>query len=190
MENGLKGIYFVGLGFSMHANEINAKNTLFNHAPDKTAENFNNILRLGFDAVNARGFNRADFMTRSWLEKVWRSVAMRVFKYTPVSKIKQKKINKYLYTKEEKNENIFPTLLPNWDRSPRSGRKARLYYESTPEVFEQQIRQVLQLIQDKPYEHRIVFLQSWNEWAEGNYVEPDLVYGHGYLDALKRQLMQ
>ena len=187
-ENGLKGIYFVGLGFSMMASEINTKNTLSNNAPDKAAENFGKILQMGFDAVNARGYNRADFMTRSWAEKVWRSVAMRVFKYTPVSKIKQKEINKYLYSQEERRENIFPTLLPNWDRSPRSGRKARIYYESTPEVFEQQIKQVLQLIQDKPYEHRIVFLQSWNEWAEGNYVEPDLVYGHGYLDVLKKCL--
>ena len=189
-ENGLKGIYFVGLGFSMRQEESNVKTTLLNKVPDKAAENFQKILDMGFDAVNARGYNRADFMTRSWFEKVWRSVMMRVFHYTPVSKIKQKEINKYLFCKEEKQENIFPTLLPNWDRSPRSGIKARIYYESTPEVFGQQIQQVLHLIEHKPLEHRIVFLQSWNEWAEGNYVEPDMDYGHGYLNALKKCLLQ
>lgn len=189
-ENGLKGIYFVGLGFSMRQEESNVKTTLLNKVPDKAAENFQKILDMGFDAVNARGYNRADFMTRSWFEKVWRSVMMRVFHYTPVSKIKQKEINKYLFCKEEKQENIFPTLLPNWDRSPRSGIKARIYYESTPEVFGQQIQQVLHLIEHKPLEHRIVFLQSWNEWAEGNYVEPDMDYGHGYLNALKKYLLQ
>ncbi len=188
-ENGLKGIYFVGLGFSMRQEESNVKTTLFNNAPDKAAENFKKIFDLGYDAVNARGYNRADFMSRSWIEKIWRSVVMRVFHYTPVSKIKQKEINKYLFCKEEKQENIFPTLLPNWDRSPRSGIKARIYYESTPKVFEEQIQQVLKLVEDKPLEHRIVFLQSWNEWAEGNYIEPDLDYGHGYLDALKNQLI-
>ena len=32
-------------------------------------------------------------------------------------------------------------------------------------------------------------LRSWNEWGEGNYVEPDLTYGHGFLDALKQTLL-
>ena len=79
--------------------------------------------------------------------------------------------------------------MPNWDRTPRSGRKARIYTNSTPEVFGEQIDQVLDLIKDKEPEHKIVFLMSWNEWAEGNYVEPDMKYGHGYLDVLKNRLL-
>ena len=43
----------------------------------------------------------------------------------------------------------------------------------------------LKVIEKKTYEHRILFLRSWNEWGEGNYVEPDLKYGHGFLDAIK-----
>jgi hypothetical protein len=42
------------------------------------------------------------------------------------------------------------------------------------------------LLSDKEDEHKITFLMSWNEWAEGNYVEPDLKYGHGFLDVLKK----
>ena len=41
---------------------------------------------------------------------------------------------------------------------------------------------------DKPVEHRVVFLKSWNEWAEGNYMEPDLRCGRGYLEALQEAL--
>ena len=37
-------------------------------------------------------------------------------------------------------------------------------------------------------EDRIVFLKSWNEWAEGNYMEPDLKFGKGYLKALKEAI--
>ena len=80
--------------------------------------------------------------------------------------------------------------MPNWDRSPRSGAKARIYTNSTPEVFGEQIEQVLDLIKEKKDEHKLVFLMSWNEWAEGNYVEPDMQYGHGYLDILREKLVE
>ena len=40
-------------------------------------------------------------------------------------------------------------------------------------------------VRQKQEEHRIIFLKSWNEWGEGNYMEPDLKFGHQYLDAFK-----
>ena len=40
-------------------------------------------------------------------------------------------------------------------------------------------------MKEKPKENQICFLKSWNEWAEGNYMEPDLKYGTKYLEALK-----
>lgn len=46
------------------------------------------------------------------------------------------------------------------------------------------VEQALDLIKDKQDEHKILFLQSWNEWGEGNYMEPDLKFGHGYIDIL------
>lgn len=78
--------------------------------------------------------------------------------------------------------------MPNWDRTPRSGVKARIYTNSTPEVFREQLKHVLDLVSEKTDEHKISFLMSWNEWAEGNYVEPDLRYGHGYLNVLKEMI--
>ncbi len=189
VENGLKGIYFVGLGFSLQENEKTLKAAITKHIPNYASKHYHAILAAGFDAVNSRGYNRADLYCRSTWEIVWRTIAMRLFKYTTISKCDQQRINKYLYTEEDTQENIFPTLMPNWDRSPRSGRRARIYINSTPCVFGEQIDQVLNLIKDKPQEHRIVFLMSWNEWAEGNYVEPDMQYGHGYLDILKKKLL-
>ena len=61
---------------------------------------------------------------------------------------------------------------------------------ATPEKFEKHIRQALELIKGKAPEHRILFLKSWNEWGEGNYVEPDLQWGHGFLDAIHRAVVE
>ena len=101
---------------------------------------------------------------------------------------KQATINKYLFVKEDTWENAYPTILPNWDRSPRSGRKAVVYTDSLPEVFGRQVKNAIDLVKDKDDEHKLIFLKSWNEWGEGNFMEPDLQYGHGYLSALKKEL--
>lgn len=47
------------------------------------------------------------------------------------------------------------------------------------------MQDAIKLISKKKDEHKILFLRSWNEWAEGNYMEPDLKFGKGYLDALR-----
>ena len=43
---------------------------------------------------------------------------------------------------------------------------------------------MVETVQNKPEEYKIIILRSWNEWGEGNYVEPDERWGHAYLDAL------
>jgi hypothetical protein len=81
-------------------------------------------------------------------------------------------------------------LLAGWDRSPRSGRRAIIYYNNTLQTFEKAVKIALDCVKDKEPEHRILFLNSWNEWGEGAYVEPDLKYGKGKLEAIKKQLNQ
>ena len=44
------------------------------------------------------------------------------------------------------------------------------------------------IVKNKKSDDRIIFLKSWNEWGEGNYIEPDIKYGHGYLDTLQNAL--
>jgi hypothetical protein len=84
---------------------------------------------------------------------------------------------------------VFPSIYPNWDRTPRTGDQDGIYINATPENFQHHIEHALEVIKDKQPEHRILFLRSWNEWAEGNYVEPDLKYGHGFLDAIHNAIM-
>ncbi len=96
--------------------------------------------------------------------------------------------SRYFSAEEDKREDCYPTLIPNWDHSPRSGRSAHILIHSTPKKFEAHARRTFEDVIHKPEEKRLVFLKSWNEWGEGNYMEPDLKFGRGYLEALKAAL--
>ena len=79
----------------------------------------------------------------------------------------------------------FPTVLPGFDNTPRSGAGGVVLHGATPSMFESQVaRAVAHVISEQPAGRRVVFVKSWNEWAEGNYLEPDRRYGHAYLEAL------
>ncbi len=105
-----------------------------------------------------------------------------------LEKYDYKKIVDNLYSDIDAREDVYPQLLAGWDRSPRSGRKAIIYHGTTPETFRYAVDTVLERVKNKDPEHRIVFLNSWNEWGEGAYMEPDLKYGKGKLEALAAAL--
>lgn len=189
-ENGLMGIHFVGLQQNIENESIPLRNILTRNIPSQGSTLYKKVLENGYNAVHGRGYNRAEYLSRHLDEIVFRGICYRLFKHHIISKCDQRDINKYLYTEEDKWENVYPMLFPQWDRTPRSGKKARIYTNSTPEIFGEQIDQVLNLVEHKQFEHKIIFLTSWNEWAEGNYVEPDLKVGHGYLDVLRKKLLE
>lgn len=98
------------------------------------------------------------------------------------------KASKKFITEVEKQENVIPVIIPQWDHSPRSGWNGIMFENSTPELFRLHVKDALNALKDKKEEHRILILKSWNEWAEGNYMEPDLENGKGYIKALKKAL--
>jgi hypothetical protein len=79
----------------------------------------------------------------------------------------------------------YPCLVPSWDNSPRSGKNGLVLEGSTPELFRIQAKKALQVTGKTSLEHRLIFIKAWNEWAEGNYLEPDLKFGTSYLDVIK-----
>jgi lipopolysaccharide biosynthesis protein len=74
-----------------------------------------------------------------------------------------------------------PAVMSNWDNTPRFGRRGFVLTDATPGAFGRALRTAVDAVQDLPPEQRIVFLKSWNEWAEGNYVEPDRTHGTAFL---------
>ena len=189
-DNGLKGIHFVGISPSIDVDNQKTIDVLRRKVKSQGDILYPKLFDSGFDAVNSRGVFRAELLARSLFNIVKRYVLRVLFNHFVLAKMPQREINKFLYDEYDKLENVYPTLLPNWDRSARSGKKARIYVDSTPKVFKEQLITALDLLKDKNFEHKILFLQSWNEWAEGNYVEPDLKYGRGFLDVIKDCILE
>ena len=63
-----------------------------------------------------------------------------------------------------------------------------ILHGSTPDLFRKHVNSILHNMKNKPQEQKYVFLKSWNEWGEGNYMEPDLKYGLEYINVLSQEL--
>nr|NQU92074.1 glycoside hydrolase family 99-like domain-containing protein [Bacteroidota bacterium] len=88
-------------------------------------------------------------------------------------------------------KDCMPSLLANWDNTPRTSQRGWVVQGSTPELFGQHCKQILEYVvnqQNNP--HNIIFIKSWNEWAEGNYLEPDNRWGNGFLNAILESLRE
>jgi hypothetical protein len=81
----------------------------------------------------------------------------------------------------------YKTVFPNWDNSPRrTNGNALIYYNSTPKLYEDWLNYCLDNSDSDDY----VFINAWNEWAEGAYLEPDSFNGCAYLDATYNALLK
>ncbi len=84
-----------------------------------------------------------------------------------------------------KDANQYLGFFAGWDNTPRVGENAGLLFDNNgPSIFEKYL--------GKQYEKSLdcnndfLFINAWNEWGEGTFLEPDNTYGFGYLDAIKR----
>jgi lipopolysaccharide biosynthesis protein len=84
---------------------------------------------------------------------------------------------------------FYPSAIPNWDNTPRSGSRGVVLHESTPELFGTHLRAVIASVADRAPDRQLVFIKSWNEWAEGNYLEPDQKFGRRYLEVVRDVVM-
>lgn len=81
-----------------------------------------------------------------------------------------------------------PCVYPNWDNTPRARRRGLVLQGANPAKFQRHVEQAVELLADRPPAERLLWIKSWNEWAEGNHLEPDLREGHAWLRALKAGL--
>jgi hypothetical protein len=85
---------------------------------------------------------------------------------------------------------LYRTAMAGWDNTPRRGRQAVIFHGASPEAYEEWLRGLVTAARLGHPDHRLVFVNAWNEWAEGAHLEPDSRFGTGYLEATRRALAQ
>lgn len=165
IEAGFDGIYFIG---RLKDPDISEKMCKTKHINIFTCERW------------ASGYEKNSFLKKVLIR------ALSKFKHVRVAVPYKYCIPFFTDEKQDIQENFIPCLIPNWDHSPRSKRGALVLENPEPKYFYQHAKHVLELVKKK--KNQFVFLKSWNEWGEGNYMEPDIKYGRGYIDALARAI--
>ena len=189
VKNGLPGFYFIGMTPSTISTYTDSHGKQVTCIPnlDSSATLFQNTLKLGFDAVNSFGKRRGEMLAIGKFRSLLNKVLMKLHLMNSINYDYSKTVEGF-FAPEDKWENVFPTIMPNWDRTARVGKADGVYLDSTPKKFQKHLHQACELVKDKEAEHRVIIVKSWNEWAEGNYLEPDSLYGKQYLDVIKEEL--
>jgi hypothetical protein len=80
----------------------------------------------------------------------------------------------------------YPGLFPGWDNTPRQPLRGTSFDDASPELFQAYAEAKLAEAQAQFVgDERLVFVNAWNEWAEGTHLEPDRKFGHRWLEALR-----
>jgi hypothetical protein len=82
----------------------------------------------------------------------------------------------------------FRGVMTAWDNTARRGNASHIFRYSSPREYEVWLRTIIAETEARPESERVVFINAWNEWAEGTHLEPDQKFGHAYLEATARAL--
>lgn len=78
----------------------------------------------------------------------------------------------------------FRSVMPGWDNTPRRQNDPVIFVNTSPGAYQAWLESIIQITHQQSFgDERLVFINAWNEWAEGNHLEPDRRYGHAYLEA-------
>jgi len=123
--------------------------------------------------------------TQQFLEQI---AKRQLFNNHKPSVVEYGEIIDRLITDQQFDFDYYPCVVPNWDNTSRAGTTGLVFHNSTPELFGKHLNKAICKVKTLPAARQFVFIKSWNEWAEGNYLEPDQKFGYAYLEEIKRQV--
>lgn len=152
---------------------------------------------IGFNGVVSYLFHSFRFRKRNSLLKEGTFLGKVEWKWNQflegiaIEKREKPKIFKYEYVISKisnwpkLNFDYYPMVIPNWDNSARAGKKSMILHGSTPDKWKNHFCKAVNFINNSNGSDKFIFIKSWNEWAEGNYLEPDQKWGKAYLEVIK-----
>lgn len=151
----------------------------------ETGEEF---LKSGFDAAidfQPLGANMQNFNNKNIKQKIKNIINKTLFKHTIVS---YKEFISFLFKQSKPNYKLFPCITPSWDNTSRRKKNVFIITGSTPYLYGIWLKYIIQNFIPFSKEENLIFINAWNEWAEGNHMEPDKKWGTGYLEKTKQIL--
>ena len=164
-ENGLEGFYF------------------FVHTYDKNM--LSQMQNQGIQNITVDYAHKLNIHNNKLTEFCWRAF-YKIFEFPKLNTYSS--YMKTFFKDFELREGIIPTVTPNFDHSPRSKARGVIIVGSSPKKWKEFLTKLFAILSIRPKEENIVLVKSWNEWGEGNYLEPDLKYGKGFIVATKEAL--
>lgn len=164
-DNGINGFYFFGFTFNYTDKE--------------------QILKSGFDSVVVDNV-RCQGKYKSIFDDFFARVKRKFFKIPKVTKYDE--YMKYMMDKYTLSNNVHPCINPNFDHSPRSAHRGLILTNSTPSKWYDLCIHIFKLLKNREEDENLVFIKAWNEWGEGNYMEPDLRFGKQYIEKTMKAL--
>jgi len=185
VKNNLKGIHLV-------ANNI--KNVKIDWNPESygfdayTTSAHNRIIHDGYN-FSTKNINKAEkkYAIQYWYKKLSKRLSKRSSD-KPLYTFKYEDALKYFLLENNLNIDSYPTIITGWDNSPRCGINGLILTDYTPDQFRIHVKQVFPFVEKT--KNKIMFIKSWNEWAEGNYLEPESEYGIRFLDVLRDEMLK
>jgi lipopolysaccharide biosynthesis protein len=154
-------------------------------------KNNEDILRLGFDAIVDFQPNRFDFPPpQGAMSRIIR-IARELLPDIIYQKLKSSVSANNIVNYQQMVEGImkkkwpshyckFPCIFPSWDNSARR-KSATIIQNDDPKIYGNWLKKSLSNIQAYSDQEQIIFINAWNEWAEGCHLEPDLKNSHNFL---------
>lgn len=176
IKNGFEGVYFITTG-NIYSQKALLDNRIFGI--------------VGLDAFNNIRYSQNLYFPRT---SILGKLELRIQNLIGRSHVFGKELKPLIidYQKGVASLNInFPSqkyiscVFPNWDNSARIGKKSLIFNNANPKAWHIHLQKSVDKLKENQNNPPFIVIKSWNEWAEGNYLEPDRKYGHQFLEVIK-----
>ncbi|MNX38730.1 hypothetical protein D3C86_690720 [compost metagenome] len=174
VANGFAGIHFIA---TIASDEIVKNNKIFGKVGSEVFQKMRYKKGFLFEDVRYLGWIERKIKVKlGFTNQIGKRLKPLIYDYT-------KAVSHFNITFP--NEKYIPCVFPNWDNSARSGKKSLIFINANPTSWKKHLEKAIKELLKNPENPQFVIIKSWNEWAEGNHLEPDVKFGFQWLEAVK-----